>query len=260
MRLRRVLGLPLWLVVGVCAVPPIAYSLSSAAGVRVELVLPTAVAMEVVFLTQAVQQALHRAEVRKHFGFALWELHQEMSHHLETLDRRLTLVRQSVKTEPSSDALRTWGSSVDVFPADAWDRFLEIGGLHRLLDSAPDQVASNLYRYYHGVETFNNEAAQRERLMQKLFDVTGPATTGIVKNVRSSDKRLESWLTDVPSRLAVLMADLRHVLRELGHMPAMITSGDEETRLATVGHREIEAYHRWREGHGDVSTPPDSVD
>ena len=260
MRLRRVLGLPIWLVVGVCAVPPIAYSLSSAAGVRVELVLPTAVAMEVVFLTQAVQQALHRAEVRKHFGFALWELHQEMSHHLETLDRNLALVRQSVKTEPSSDALRTWGSSVDIFPEDAWDRFLEIGGLHRLLDSAPDQVASNLYRYYHGVETFNNEAALRERLMQKLFDVTGPATTGIVKNVRSSDKRLEAWLSEVPSRLAVLMADLRHVLRELGHMPAVIVSADEEKRLATLGHRESAAYGRWRERHGDRPVPLENAD
>ncbi len=260
MRLRRVLGIPLWLLVGVCAVPPLAYSLSSAAGVRVELVLPTAVAMEVVFLTQAVQQVLHRAEVRRHFGFALWELHQEMSQHLETLARRMTMVRQSVKAEPSPDALRTWASSVDAFPVEAWDRFLAIGGLHRLLDSAPDQVAGNLYGYYHGVRTFNTEAALRERLLQKLFDVTGPATTGIFKAVRSSDKRLESWLMEVPSRLAVLMGDLRHVLRELGHMPATIVSGDDAKRLATLKQPETEVYYRWRERHGDVPMPPDNVD
>src|SRR5438067_92688 len=72
-----VLGLPLWLILAVCVVPPIAYSLSRAAGVPVELILPTAVAMEVVFLTQTVQQALRRAEVRRHFAFALWALHQE---------------------------------------------------------------------------------------------------------------------------------------------------------------------------------------
>src|SRR5256886_14766179 len=187
-----VLGLPLWLILAVCVVPPIAYSLSRAAAVPVELILPTAGAMEVVFLTQTVQQALRRAEVRRHFGFALWELHQELSQHLESLDRRMTLVRQGVNSEPNLDSLRTWASSVDAFPVDAWDRFLAIGGLHRLLDSAPDQVASNLYRYYHGVGTFNNEAALRERLLQKLFNVTGPATAGIFKSVKSSDKRLES--------------------------------------------------------------------
>src|SRR6266851_4131170 len=162
-----VLGLPLWLIMAVCVVPPIAYSLSRAAAVPVELILPTVVAMEVVFLTQTVQQALRRAEVRRHFGFALWELHQEMSQHLETLGRRMTMVRQSVKAEPSPDALRTWASSVDAFLVEAWDRFLAIGGLHRLLDSAPDQVAANLYGYYHGVRTFNTEAALRERLLQK---------------------------------------------------------------------------------------------
>src|SRR5947209_17681124 len=174
-----VLGVPLWLIVMVCVVPPIAYSLSRAAGVPVELILPTAVAMEVVFLTQTVQQTLRRAEVRRHFGFALWELHQEMSQHLETLDDRLTLVRQGVTSEPNLDSLRTWASSVDAFAVDAWDRFLAIGGLHRLLDSAPDQVASNLYRYYQGVGTFNNEAAIRARLLQKPFNVAAPGTTGI---------------------------------------------------------------------------------
>src|SRR5437773_3351346 len=97
-----VLGLPLWLILAVCVVPPIAYSLSRAAGVPVELILPTAVAMEVVFLTQTVQQALRRAEVRRHFGFALWELHQELSQHLESLDRRMALVRQGVKDRKST--------------------------------------------------------------------------------------------------------------------------------------------------------------
>jgi len=239
----------------VCVVPPIAYSLSRAAAVPVELILPTVVAMEVVFLTQTVQQALRRAEVRRHFGFALWEIDQELSQHLESLDRRLVLVRQGVNSEPNLDSLRTWASSVDAFAVDAWDRFLAIGGLHRLLDSAPDQVASNLYRYYHGVGTFNNEAGLRERLLQKLFNVTGPATAGIFKNVKSSDKRLESWLAEVPTRLAVLMRDIQHVLRDLGHMPGVIISGDDEKRLAIVDHRDAEAYNRWRERHGDVSTP-----
>ncbi len=118
-----------------------------AASVPADLILPTAIAMEVVFLTQTVQQALRRAEVRRHFGFALWELHQEMSQHLETLDRRMARVRQGVTGEPSRDGLRTWASSVDAFPDDAWDRFLTVGGLHRLLDTAPDEVAGNLYRY-----------------------------------------------------------------------------------------------------------------
>src|SRR5207249_1799355 len=81
---------------------------------------------------------------------------------------------------------------------------------HRLLHSAPDQVASNLSRYYEGVGTFNNEAALRERLLQRRFNVTGPATAGIFKSVKSSDKRVESWLTEVPSRLAVLMRDIQH--------------------------------------------------
>jgi len=255
-----VLGLPLWLIVGVCAVPPIAFSLSRAAGLPVELILPTAVAMEVVFLTQTVQQALRRAEVRRHFGFALWELHQEMSQHLETLDDRLDLVRQGVTGDPSRDGLRTWASSVDAFPDDAWDRFLTIGGLHRLLDSAPDQVAGNLYRYYDGVRTFNNEAALRDRMLEKLFKVTGPATTGIFKTLKSSDKRLESWLNQVPPRLAVLMRDLQHVLRELGHMPGVILSGDDEGRLEAINQRENEAYVRWKRRHGDVRMPSDDVD
>ena len=255
-----VLGLPLWLIVGVCAVPPIAYSLSRAAGLPVELILPTAVAMEVVFLTQTVQQALRRAEVRRHFGFALWELHQEMSQHLEGLDDRLALVRQGVRGEPSPDGLRTWASSVEAFPDDAWDRFLTIGGLHRLLDSAPDQVAGNLYRYYDGVRAFNNEAALRERMLEKLFNVTGPATQGIFKTVKTSDKRLESWLSEVPSRLAVLMRDLQHVLRELGHMPAVILSGGDEKRLEAVNQREDEAYYRWRQKHGEVRMPSDKAD
>src|SRR5437667_12485202 len=118
-----VLGLPLWVIVVVGAVPPVAYSLPRAAGVPVELILPTAVAMEVVFLTQTVQQTLRRAEVRRHFGFALWELHQEMSQHLETLGDRLALVRQGVNSEPSLDALRTSASSVDTFPDVAWVMF-----------------------------------------------------------------------------------------------------------------------------------------
>src|SRR5436190_18860626 len=93
-----VLGVPLWLIVMVCVVPPIAYSLSRAAGVPVELILPTAVAMEVVFLTQTVQQTLRRAEVRRHFGFALWELQQELSEHLDSLERRIVLVRQGINS------------------------------------------------------------------------------------------------------------------------------------------------------------------
>src|SRR5437879_13461413 len=102
-----VLGLPLWLIMAVCVVPPIAYSLSRAAAVPVELILPTAVAMAVVFLTQTVQQALRRAEARRHFGFALWELHQELSQHLESLDRRRALVRQAITSAPSLSTLRT---------------------------------------------------------------------------------------------------------------------------------------------------------
>src|SRR3989441_1291200 len=226
-----VLGLPLWLIMAVIVVPPIAYSLSRAAAVPVELILPTVVAMEVVFLTQTVQQALRRAEVRRHFGFALWELHQELSQHLESLDRRMTLVRQGVNSEPNLDSLRTWASSVDAFPVDAWDRFLAIGGLHRLLDSAPDQVASNLYRYYHGVGTFNNEAALRERLLQKLFNVTRPATAGIFRSGKSSDKPLQPGRTGESARLAGLMRDIQHVLRELGPMPEGINSRDDGTRL-----------------------------
>lgn len=240
-----VAGLPLWLVVAVGAVPPIAYSLLVTAAVPVELVLSIAVATEVVFLTQAVQQALRRAEVRRHFGFALWELHQEMSQHLETLDDKLTLVRRGVRGEPSQDGLRTWASSVDVFPDDAWDRFLSVGGLHRLLDSAPDQVAANLYRYYDGVRVFNNEAALRERMLEKLFSVTGPATTGIFKTVRASDRRLEAWLTDMPSRLAVLMRDLRRVLHELRHMPDV--SRPIQRPLETVARPDAEAYARRKE-------------
>src|SRR5439155_27362461 len=111
-----VLGVPLWLIVMVCVVPPIAYSLSRAAGVPVELILPTAVAMEVVFLTQTVQQALRRAEVRRHFGFALWELHQKLSQHLESLDRRMALVCQWFNSQPSPASSCTWASSVDPFP------------------------------------------------------------------------------------------------------------------------------------------------
>src|SRR2546423_10224623 len=189
-----VLGVPLWLIVMVCVEPPIAYSLSRAASVPVELILPTAIAMEVVFLTQTVQQTLRRAEVRRHFGFALWELNQEMSQHLEALDDRLTLVRQGVTGEPSRDGLRTWASSVDAFPDDSWDRFLTIGGLHRLLDSAPDQVAGNLYRYYDGVRTFNNEAALRDRMLERLFTLPGPATARVFPSVQSAGKGLEPAL------------------------------------------------------------------
>src|SRR2546428_1431141 len=141
-----VLGLPLWLIMAVIVVPPIAYLRSRAAGGAVELILPTAVAMEVVCLTQTVQQALRRGEVRRHFGFALWELHQELSQHLESLDRRMVLVRQGVNSAPNLDSLRTWASSVDAFAVDAWDRFLAIGGLPRLVGRAPHPVASNLLR------------------------------------------------------------------------------------------------------------------
>src|SRR5438876_1948185 len=138
-----VLGVPLWLIVMVCVVPPIAYSLSRAAGVPVELILPTAVAMEVVFLTQTVQQTLRRAEVRRHFGFALWELHQEMSQHLETLDDRLTLVQQGVTGEPSRDVQPTCASAVHALPDKTSDRFPTTGRLHRHLDRSPDPVPSN---------------------------------------------------------------------------------------------------------------------
>lgn len=255
-----VVGVPLWLIVAVCVVPPIAYSLSQAAGVPFDLILPTAVAMEVVFLTQTVQQALRRAEVRRHFGFALWELHQEMSQHLETLDDKLALVRLGVRGEPSRDGLRTWASSVDAFPDDAWDRFLTLGGLHRLLDSAPDPVAANLYRYYDGVRTFNNEAGLRERMLEKLFSVTGPATTGIFKAVRSSDTRLESWLHEMPQRLSVLMHDLQHVLRELGHMPSVIVSGEDAKQLEAISQWESETYQRWRQKDPDVRLPSNQAD
>src|SRR5437879_10374409 len=165
------------------------------------------------------------------------------------------LLSQGVNSEPNLYCIGTLAPSVDAFAVDAWDRFLKIGGLHRLLDSAHDQVASNLYRYYQGVGTFNNEAALRERLLQKLFNVTGPATTGIFKNVKASDKRLESWLAEVPSRLAVLTRDIQHVLRDLGHMPGVIMSGDDENRLVTFDRRDAEAYNRWRERHGDLSRP-----
>lgn len=247
---RLLVDIPLGLLIGVGAVPPIAYSLTFV-GLPGEFVISMAVAMEVVFIAQALQQALRRAENRRHFGFALWELYQELSEHRETLDGRLGLVRQSVNSEPRADALRTWASSVEDFPTDAWDRFLALGGLHRLLDSAPDEIAANLYRYYNGVRSFNNETALRERTLQKLFTVTGPATTGIFKSVKASDKRLESWLLEVPSRLSILMRDLQDVLKELGGMPAVITAEDEK-RLTVVTPREREVYSRWRETHREV--------
>jgi hypothetical protein len=248
---RLIIGIPVWLVVGVFAVPPVAYSLL-VAQLPIELVVSLAVAMEVVFLSQAVQQAARRAENRRHFGFALWELYQELSQHLEALDDRLALVRLSVNSEPRTDALRTWASSVEDFPTDAWDRFLAFGGLHRLLDSAPDQVAANLYRYFNGVRSFNNEAALRERLLQKLFTVTGPATTGIFKGVKASDKRLEGWLLEVPPRLAILMRDLQGVLRELGGMPPVIVSEEDAEKLIPITPKDQEEYRRWRERYRDV--------
>src|SRR5205807_5003145 len=99
---RRVTGLPLWLIVGVASVPPIAYTLFAIVHAPVELVVPTAVTMEVVFLTQAVQQVLRRAEVRRHFGFALWELHQELSEHLDSLERRIVLRSEEHTSELQS--------------------------------------------------------------------------------------------------------------------------------------------------------------
>src|SRR5207245_9693705 len=86
-------------------------------------------------------------------------------------------------------------------------------------------------------------------MLEKLFNVTGPATTGIFKTVKASDKRLESWLTEVPSRLAVLMRDLQHVLRGLGHMPAVSVSGDDRQRFEDLRPKEREAYRRWRARH-----------
>jgi hypothetical protein len=256
----RVTGIPIWLVVGVCSVPPIAYLLSLTTQIPVEAVLPTAVAMEVVFLSQTVQQALRKAEVRRQFGFALWELHQEMSQHLETLEGRVALVHESVNSELSRDALRTWASSVEAFPVEAWDRFLAVGGLHRLLDNAPDQIAANLYRYYDGVRTFNSEAGLRERVLEKLFNVTGPATSGIFKSVKASDKRLEAWLVEVPARLAVLMRDLQFVLEELAPKSGIPPSGQDRVRLASINERQLEEYNRWRQRHGDVAEPPEPVE
>src|SRR5438093_16975 len=136
-----------------------------------------------------------------------------------------------------------------------------LGGLRRAADCHFHVSGSGCSgRFDHtsdcrGVGTFNNVAALRERLVQKLFNVTGPATAGIFRSVKSSDKRLESWLTEVPSRLAVLMRDMQHVLGELGHMPEVISSRDDETRLAIVDRRDTEAYNRWRERHGDVPSP-----
>ena len=253
-------GIPIWLVVGFCCVPPIAYLLSFAIRLPVEAVLPTAVAMEVVFLSQTVQQALRKAEVRRQLGFALWELHQEMSQHLETLDGRMALVRESVNSEPSRDALRTWASSVETFPLEAWDRFLAVGGLHRLLDTAPDQIAANLYRYYDGVRNFNTEAGLRERVLEKLYNVTGPATSGIFKSVKASDKRLEVWLQEVPSRLGILMRDLQIVLRELAPKSGVHLSGHDQVRLASINERQMEAYDRWRQRHGDVGKTSDAAE
>jgi hypothetical protein len=243
---RLPFGLPFWLIVPVVAVPAVAASLSETHALPGELVLPTAIAMEVVFLSQAVQQALRGAEVLRHFGFALWELHQEMSGHLETLGRRKRLVLQGVTGEPRTNALQSWASSIDPFPDDAWDRFLTVGGLHRLLDRAPDQVAANLYRYYDGVRMFNDAAALRDRTLERLFSVTGPATTGIFKAVRSTDKRLESWLNEIPPRLAILIRDLQQVLQELGHAPGMSLTTDAQGRLNAVRNREDAAYGRWR--------------
>jgi hypothetical protein len=246
---RDWLGLPLWLIVSVVAVPLIAAFTSDN-----RLVLPTAIAMEVVFLSQALQIALKRAEVLRHFGFALWELHQEMSGHLETLDRRKRLVRQGVTGEPKLDALRAWASSVDPFPDTAWERFLTIGGLHRLLDTAPDQVAANLYRYYDGVRAFNDEAALRNRMLERLYSVTGPATTGIFKSVHSSDRRLEAWLNEVPSRLAILIRDLQQVLRDVGHRPGVSLATDPWGRLSAIRRREDEAYETWKARHAEGRT------
>src|SRR2546426_11781547 len=74
-------------------------------------------------------------------------------------------------------------SPAQALPGVAGDRPLATGAPPPPLESTPDQVASTLSRYYHGVGTFNKEAAPRERLLQKLFNVTGPATAGIFKSV-----------------------------------------------------------------------------
>src|SRR5207247_8806321 len=97
-------------------------------------------------------------------------------------------------------------------------------------------------------------------MLERLSTVTGPATAGIFQSVKSSDKRLESWLSEVPPRLAILMRDIQHVLGGLGHMPGVIVSSDDERRLQAVNQQATEAYARWRAKHGDVQRAVDQAE
>jgi len=80
------------------------------------------------------------------------------------------------------------------------------------------------------------------------------------RSPKASDKRLEAWLQEVPSRLATLMRDLQFVLTELAPKSAFPPSRQDQVRLASIKERQMEAYDRWRQSHGDIAKPSETVE
>lgn len=254
---------PLTSTVIVCITPFVIFYLLVQSSLPVELLVSVGVAVEVVFLTHAVGRFATELRHRREFALGLWILHHEMSAHYELSEVSLSSLQSGTRTEktPEEGLPIISAPAIQALPDDAWDQFRAIGGLQNLLDCAPQQTVANLYRYYHGVRLYNQDLALRQRLLELLVGVSGPAQEFTVRNIRLAENRMEEWLRkEVPSRLLVLSQELQNVLLDLGQVPVyFVARAGKYDRIRSRISKETNRYYRWRHQHG-LPPPPDDAE
>jgi len=105
-----------------------------------------------------------------------------------------------------------------------------------------------------------DDGAAAIKLLTQISAEDFPRLTVIFGDSKYHNHDLEAWLQEVPSRLAILMRDLQFVLTELAPKSAFPPSRQDQLRLASIKERQMEAYDRWRQSHGDIAKPSETVE
>jgi len=258
---------PITLVVAFIAVIVVATVTQIFTALPMELIVPTAVALEVVFLTQMIEQIRINRESLRRFGSLLLQVHDEMSNHLEIIEQQRSLLDSDSEKERGESRIISFafiGNFLDI----SWSQFMNMGGLAWLFESIPFQIGANLHRYYYAVNRFNEEVGRRERIIEAFrsdhWDIESvkSAVKELHMNVRAIEGRMNSLLDYMGRILSHLYSELYYFLLDCGLTPGHYLWGEEGddaelTFLRSKARTGEKEYHEWRMKYGLPPEPPE---
>ncbi len=225
----------------------------------VEVIMPTIVALDVVLLAQIVEHYRTGWERNRQFSGLLLQVHDETSHHLETIENRRTQLNTDIQGVAENIETKPF-AIVREFPMVSWTQFREMGGLVWLYEVVPFETGARLLRYYYAVGEFNKEVKRHERIREyasRNWDITKLQNVAgvVVRNVVEVETTMKSLLDYMASLLPTMYSELYYTLLDHDRLPGHYVwtekSGQRELMfLRALADRGDEEYHEWRRRHG----------